>query len=243
MRAVASCAGLLVSAALSSYAGVSLSVDSSTTLTTTTWPGSPAVGLNPPNGGSSVDGNVTDGIFFQPSTGFTLGSFEYYSANGGAGFSSIGTYNLALYNLGSSYTLPGTSPLYTFTGSEVDLLSAGLNFTTTANNQFNVLTFSGADQVSLSGGNTYLLTLTTASGDNTDIERGNNSTGSGNPNFATQALGVATAAPGSGTAVNNVPAGHRDAVGAFYAVAPEPSSLAIAGAGILMLGAIRRLKK
>lgn len=232
-----SCGGLLLLASSPSYADVSLSVDSSITLgTSSAWSGSPALSMLNPNQNTSVDGNVSDGIFFKPSSSFSLGAFEFYAANGGAGFSSIGSYNLSLYDLGSSFTLPGSSPLYTFTGSEVNLFSGGLSFTTTANAQFEVLTFSGADQVSLNAGNSYLMLITTASGDNLDLARGGTT--------ANQALGVNTVVVGAnGTVLNNVPAGQRTPVAAFYAApVPEPSSLALIGSGLITLLAVRRFR-
>jgi len=245
IRTMALSGSFLALASISSYADVSLSVDSTTTLTTTSWSGSPALGLNPPNGGSSIDGSLTTSVVFQPTSTFTLGSFEFYAGNGGTGANSIGSYSLYLYDLGPSFTFPsGSGAIYTFTGSEADLFSSGLSFTTTADNQFDVLSFSGADQISLTAGDTYILAITATSGQNMDIERGSSTTGSGNANFATQWLGLSSAAPGSGVAVNQVGAGHRDAVGAFYAAAvPEPSVFAFAGFGIAVLGAVRRFKK
>jgi hypothetical protein len=235
-RTIALCSSIAAIGAFygTAQAQVSFSIDSSTTLTTASW-GSPALGLNPPNGGSSIDGGVLDSVIFQPTSTFTLGSFEYYAGNGGAGATSIGNYTISLYNLGSAYTIPGSSPYYTFTGSEVDLLDAGLNFTTTSSAQFNVLTFSGDDQVSLIAGDTYDFTIQENSGENMVIERGANTTGSGNPNFATQGLGESTADYGAGVAVNFVPAGRRDVVGEFGAVAsvPEPTSMALLGLGAL----------
>jgi hypothetical protein len=186
-----------------------------------------------PNQNTSVDGNVTDGVIFKPGSAFTLGAFEFYAANGGTGSSSIGTYSLGLYDLGASFTLPGASPLYTFTGSELDLFSGGLSFTTTANVQFEVLNFSGVDQVSLNAGDTYLMTISKTSGDNLIFARGGTT--------ANQALGVATTAPANGVALNNVPAGQRTPVAAFYAASvPEPSTFALTGLGAAALLAFRR---
>lgn len=190
-----------------------------------------------PNQNNSVDGNVSDGIFFKPGTSFTLGAFEFYSASIGAS-AGIGTYNLSLYDLGASFTLPASSPLYTFTGSEVNLFSGGLSFTTTTSDQFDVLNFSGADQVSLTAGNSYLLLMTVASGNNMVLARG--------PITANQALGLNSVVVGAnGTVLNNVPAGaNRTPIAAFYAApVPEPSTLALFGMGALAgLWCIRRRK-
>jgi hypothetical protein len=226
----------LAAACMSSYASVSLSTDSSVTLgSSTSWSGSPALSMLNPNQNTSVDGNITDGVFFKPGSSFTLGAFEFYGANGGTGSSSIGTYNLSLYDLGSSYTIPANNPIYTFSGSELNLFSPGLNFTTTANNQFNVLSFLDTDQVSLNAGDTYILAFSKASGDNLIFARGGPT--------ANQALGVGTTAPGvAGTALNDVPAGQRTPVAAFYAASPvpEPSTFALVGMGAAALLTLRR---
>jgi hypothetical protein len=242
--------GALVLASLTAHAGVTATVDSSTTSSQSSWGGGPSLALNNPNGASSTDGNVTDGILFQSSSSFTLGSLDFYGFVSGGG---TGTYNMALYNLGSSFgTIPtgGGATVYTFTGSESDLFSTGLNVSlTTPNNpgQFNLLTFSGADQISLAAGNTYLMTFTESSGGNLVFDRGSTA-GSSNPNAVNQDLTLDTSAlpatPTAGFTMNNVPAGQRLPVAAFYAApVPEPSSIALVGGGIALLGAIRRFKK
>jgi len=234
-RTLTLCGGILALASLSAQAGVSLSIDGSLTLgTSAAWGGAPALSMLNPNQNNSVDGNVSDGIFFKPGSSFTLSAFEFYGSNAG----SIGTYNLSLYDLGSSFTLPAASPLYTFTGSEANLFSGGLNFTTTSANQFNVLTFSGADQVSITAGDSYLMLFTTASGSNLVFARG--------AITANQALGLNTVVAGGATTVlNNVPAGaNRTPVAAFYAVpVPEPASMALLGFGALIGTFVIRRRK
>jgi hypothetical protein len=226
------CGSLLALASFASHAGVSLSIDNSVTLgSSTAWSGTPAISMLNPNQNTSVDGNVSDGIIFKPTTSFILGAFEFYSAGIGNG-SGIGTYNLSLFNLGSGYTIPGASPIYTFSGSEVNLFTPGLNFTTATTDQFNVLTFSGADQVSLNTGDSYLLLMTTSSGNNMVLARGGTT--------ANQALGVNNVVVGAnGTVLNNVPAGQRTPIAAFYAV-PEPTAATLFGIGAALLFVLRR---
>ncbi len=112
------------------------------------------------------------------------------------------------------------------------MLSAGLQVTlTTPNNpgQFNLLTFSGADNVSLLANNDYALVFTTVSGGNMTFDRGAGS--SSYANLSLEDLTESTTAEGvSGDILDNVPAGQRQPIAAIYA-APEPASLALLGLG------------
>jgi hypothetical protein len=222
----------------SAYAGVSFSIDSVTTQTSTSWSGSPAgtlaQSIDTPNLQNSQDGGVSSGIIFKAGSSFTLGAIEIdqtgYTGGGGI-------FNLFMYDLGSSYTLPGASPVYTFTGSEPDLLSAGLNVSLGNARQFDVFTFSGADNVSLNSGDSYLFLLVAADGiSNLGWDRG--------PITANQDIAVNTVVVGgAGTVLNNGGTGaNRTPIAAFYAASvPEPTSMALLGLGALVgMFAIRR---
>ena len=161
IRTLAICGGIAASTAFlgTAQAGVALSIDSATSTSSSTWSASPAgtlaQSIDLPSAQNSQDGGVSSGIIFKAGSSFTLGAIEIEEAfyTGGAG-----NFNLFMYDLGSSYSLPGTSPVYTFTGVEPDLLSAGDNVTLTSARQFDVLTFSGADNVSINAGDSYLFT-------------------------------------------------------------------------------------
>lgn len=248
---------LLFLASFPALAQVSLSVDSATTTSSTSFPGSPALGLNPPNSGNAINGGTTDGIIFNPTTSFTLGAIELNVKSGGAGADSIGTYNLFFYDLGTtpfsggtSSTIPigGSASVYTFNGSEANLFDAGLNFTTTAADvgQFDVLTFSGDDEVALNAGDYYVMVFTEAAGttETLDLERGSST--SANPNFLTQAMTTSSSVYSpSDITLDNINSGQRDALGAIYAASPvpEPSAPALAGLTVAVFGTICRFKK
>ncbi len=221
----------LAALGLTAQASVVATVDSSTTSSQTSWAGSPPDFFNNPNGSTSVDGNFSDGLVFDSTTSFTLGAVDFYGYVTGGG---TGTYSLALYNLGTPFAIPGGggAAVYTFSGSEPQLLSAGLQVTlTTPNNpgQFNLLTFGGADNVSISANTDYALVFSTVTGGNLVFDRGAGS--SSYPNLALEDLTLNTTAEGaSGDILDNTPAGQRQPVAAIYA-APEPATLAILGLG------------
>jgi hypothetical protein len=217
--------------AASAQAGVTLSIDSVTTQTSTTWSGSPAgtlaQSISTPSSQNSFDGGVSSGIIFKAGSSFTLGAIEI-DQNGFTGGSGI--FNLFLYDLGSSYVLPAGNPVYTFTGSEVSLFSAGLNVTLANVSQFDVFTFSGADNFSMNSGDSYLFDLVAADGiSNLGWHRG--------PVTANQDIAVnSVVVGGAGTVLNNGGTGaNRTPVAAFYAASvPEPTSMALLGLGALV---------
>jgi len=222
----------------SAYAGVILSIDSVTTQTSTDWSGSPAgtlaQSISTPSSQNSQDGGVSSGIIFKAGSSFTLGAIEI-DQTGYTGGS--GVFNLFLYDLGSSYVLPGANPVYTFTGSEVNLFSAGMNVTLANARQFDVFTFSGFDNVSMNSGDSYAFLLVAADGiSSLGWDRGAITP---NQDIAVNSVVVGAA----GTVLNNGGTGaNRTPVAAFFAV-PEPSSLALLGLGALAgLGFIRRRK-
>ncbi len=240
IRTLTLCGSIAAIAALAgtAQAGVSLSIDSVTTQASTSWSGSPAgtlaQSIDTPNLQNSFDAGVSSGIFFKAGSSFTLGAIEIdeSAVTGGNGI-----FNLALYDLGSSFVLPAGNPLYTFTGSEVNLFSAGLNVTLANASQFDVLTFSGADNVSMNSGDTYFFDLVAADGlSSLSWHRG--------PITPNQAIGISTTVVGgAGTFLNNsAAAANRTPIAAFFAV-PEPASMALIGLGALIgTFAIRRRK-
>ena len=235
LRLLTCAASLSLAVMTTAQAGVTLSIDSTTTQASTSWSGSPAgtlaQSIDTPNLQNSQDGGVSSGVIFKAGSSFTLGAVEIDEAflTGG------GNFNLALYDLGSAYSLPATSPVYTFTGSEVNLFSAGLNVTLTSANQFDVFLLSGADRASINSGDSYWFGLVATDGSSLTWERG--------PATANQDIAVnGVVVGGAGTVLNNGGTGaNRTPVAAFFAATvPEPSTFALAGVGLGALLAFRR---
>jgi len=137
-----------------------------------------------------------------------------------------------------------SAPLDSSSGSV--LLSPALNVSLTAPNnpvQSGLFAFSGADQISLAAGNTYLMTSPEISGGSLNLDYAAIG-GSSNPNAVTPDPASDSSAFTSGFAMNNVPPGQGlPVVTSNGASLPEPSSIALIGGGIALLGAIRRFKK
>jgi hypothetical protein len=224
--------GLLALGSLSTHAGVSFSIDGTTTTSSSTFPGTPAITFDNPNGGTSVDGNLVNAFLFQATSSFNLGAIEF-AGNIGTSQNDL----VSLYDLGSSVPIPPASgsTYYSITGANVDLLSAGLNVNIqTSGQQFIDLTFSGVDQVALNSGDFYALELANNSGGaNMLVARGADAT-------TTEAFALGTALTGART---EVPAGVRNPVAAIFAVTsvPEPTAMTLLGLGALVgTFAIRR---
>jgi hypothetical protein len=219
---------------MTGYAGVTLTIDSATTQTSTSWNSSSA-GINyqsiaVPNVQNSQDGGVSSGVIFKAGSSFNLAAVEIDEAF------ATGTlnFNLVMYDLGSSYSLPSGSPVYTFTGTELNLFSP-LNVTLTSARQFDVFTLSGADNISINSGDSYWFGLIATDGTSSlTWERG--------ALTANQDIAVNSSAAvgGAGSVLNNGGTGaNRTPIAAFFAV-PEPSSFALAGLGMAGLLASRR---
>lgn len=230
--------GLLAAGCMSSYAGVSLTIDSTTTQASTSWSGSPAgtlaQSIDTPNLQNSQDGGVSSGVIFKAGSSFTLGAVEIDEAF----LTGPGNFNLVMYDFGSSYTLPAGNPVYTFTGSEVNLFTPGLNVTLTSANQFDVFLLSGADKISINAGDSYWFGLESTDGSVLTWERG--------PITPNQDIAVNSVVVGAaGTVLNNGGTGaNRTPIAAFFAAAPvpEPSVFALGGIGVAALLAFRRQK-
>ena len=229
--------GLLAATCLSSHAGVSLSVDSVTTQASTSWSGSPAgtlaQSIDTPNLQNSQDGGVSSGVIFKAGSSFTLGAVEIDEAF----LSGGGNFNLVMYDFGPSYSLPSGSPVYTFTGSEVNLFTPALNVTLTSANQFDVFLLSGADKISINSGDSYWFGLVATDGSTLTWERG--------PQTPNQDIAVNSSAAvgGAGSVLNNGGTGaNRTPIAAFFSAAPvpEPSVFALGGMGLAALLAFRR---
>ena len=180
---------------------------------------------------------------FTPTTSFTLGSFAMLLSVNGV---SNPTYGINLYDLGPAGTIsvsastnytPGTS---LFTDNTVTFSGA------TGGEVQGTFTLDAADQVTLNANEEYALEIWVPSGNGSSAfgwYRNPTATGadpggqmfldadSANARKTLNQVGAAGSAP-------------RTATLALYAESvPEPSSIALIGGGIMLLGAIRRFKK
>lgn len=238
IQTLALCGGFLALASFQAQAGVTFSIDSTTTQSSTSWSGSPggtlAQSISTPNTQNSQDGGLSSGIIFKAGSSFTLGAVEIDEAF----LTGAGNFNLVMYDLGSAYVLPAGNPVYTFTGSEVDLFTAGDNVTLNSANQFDLFTLSGADRASMHSGDSYWFGLVATDGSSLTWERG--------PQTANQDIAVNSVVVGAnGTVLNNGGTGaNRTPVAAFFAASvPEPTSMALLGLGGLVGTFVIRRRK
>jgi hypothetical protein len=188
-------------------------------------------------GGINGQGALSESFQLNSGQAGTLSSIQFVL--GGAAT----TFNLELYDLGT-YTAPAGSATY-YPGSQVDLLSSGLQFTYGASvvgaNEV-VLTFSGADAVTLNANDYYVFQLDPVthggSGGTVQWYRGSSTqTGLGQMyregQFNTD-----------NTQMGALNGGIRNASFALTTTpAPEPTTLALAGlGGLASLVALRRKK-
>lgn len=206
------------------------------------WQGTPTFKTQSAPTFASAEGNFGGGTAnglaetFSLSTGGTLSSIQI-------GLAGNGSFGLALYDLGT--TIPAQSGGNTFTVSTANLLADGFatsSFTTTAftGSQVAVFNFAGSDAVTLAANEAYAFVVMTATANTSasTVQWTRGGSAAVPPNG--QLYRANSGSTGFGAINGGVRAGD---FAITVAAAPEPSSLALLGGGLVLIGAIRRFKK